>query len=68
MCVAAFQITIPCKGTEKGVASLVLGLTIYTRVGRPLKGTPIKFKLRKQCVVFGKTMVMTGVEDCKTTT
>ncbi|PVD24726.1 hypothetical protein C0Q70_15211 [Pomacea canaliculata] len=48
----AFQITIPCKGTEKGVASLVLGLTIYTRVGRPLKGTPIKFKLRKQCVVF----------------
>ncbi|XP_076469486.1 uncharacterized protein LOC143299878 [Babylonia areolata] len=47
-----FQITIPCKGKEKGVASLVLGLTIYNRYHQPLQGTPIKFKLRKQCVVF----------------
>ncbi|KAK3765247.1 hypothetical protein RRG08_051870 [Elysia crispata] len=47
-----FQITIPCKGKEKGVASLYLGLQIYDQNYRPLKGTPIKFRLRKQCEAF----------------
>ncbi|XP_076448578.1 uncharacterized protein LOC143285218 [Babylonia areolata] len=55
-----FQITIPCKGVEEGVASLVLGLTIYSRDGRPLKGTPIKFKLKKQCVAFVTTSLCSG--------
>ncbi|GFO44067.1 wnt inhibitory factor 1-like [Plakobranchus ocellatus] len=47
-----FQITIPCKGKEKGVASLSLGLQIYDRHHRLLRGTPIKFRLRKQCEAF----------------
>ena len=48
-----FQITIPCKGKEKGVASLILGLKIYDPWGRPLKDTPLQFRLKKQCVAFG---------------
>ncbi|XP_070193862.1 wnt inhibitory factor 1-like [Littorina saxatilis] len=55
-----FQITIPCKGKEEGVASLVLGLTIYNRFNQPLPGTPINFKLRKRCVVFATTSLCLG--------
>nr|KAG5711274.1 hypothetical protein BaRGS_005971 [Batillaria attramentaria] len=58
-----FQITIPCKGKEEGVASLVLGLTIYNKYNRPLEGTPIKFKLRKQCVAFVTASLCPG--DCQ---
>ncbi|GFS25044.1 wnt inhibitory factor 1-like [Elysia marginata] len=46
-----FQITIPCKG-KKGVASLLLGLLIYNEHNRQLRGTPIKFRLRKSCDDF----------------
>ncbi|BFZ10872.1 hypothetical protein BsWGS_13910 [Bradybaena similaris] len=47
-----FQITIPCKGKERGVASLVLGLKIFDHLRRPLDGTPIHFRLKKQCMAF----------------
>ncbi|KAI8782025.1 wnt inhibitory factor 1, partial [Biomphalaria glabrata] len=47
-----FQITIPCKGKDMGVASLLLGLTIFDQWKRPLKGTPIDLRLKKQCVAF----------------
>ncbi|KAK7503501.1 hypothetical protein BaRGS_00005422 [Batillaria attramentaria] len=60
---SVFQITIPCKGKEEGVASLVLGLTIYNKYNRPLEGTPIKFKLRKQCVAFVTASLCPG--DCQ---
>ncbi|CAL1529376.1 unnamed protein product [Lymnaea stagnalis] len=48
-----FQITIPCKGKEKGVASLLIRLKIYEQ-GRkpPPKGTSIEFRLKKQCNIF----------------
>ncbi|XP_059153752.1 wnt inhibitory factor 1-like isoform X2 [Physella acuta] len=47
-----FQITIPCKGKEKGVASLRVGLKIFDHWQKPLKGTPIRIRLKKQCVAF----------------
>ncbi|XP_046580627.1 wnt inhibitory factor 1-like isoform X1 [Haliotis rubra] len=48
-----FQMSIPCTGKEKGVASLLLGLRIYNnRSGLALEGTPISFTLKKECHAF----------------
>ncbi|BFZ08259.1 hypothetical protein BsWGS_11298 [Bradybaena similaris] len=56
-----FQITIPCKGQERGVASLTLGLKIFDHLRRPLEGTPIHFRLKKQCVAFATSSLCTQV-------
>ncbi|XP_064606949.1 wnt inhibitory factor 1-like isoform X2 [Liolophura sinensis] len=50
-----FQMAIPCTGNKEGVASLILGLQIFDYEGRPIKGSPIKLKLRKQCREFVTT-------------
>ncbi|XP_048257432.1 wnt inhibitory factor 1-like isoform X3 [Haliotis rufescens] len=48
-----FQMSIPCTGKEKGVASLLLGLRIYNnKSGLALEGTPISFTLKKECHAF----------------
>ncbi|XP_041350202.1 wnt inhibitory factor 1-like isoform X2 [Gigantopelta aegis] len=47
-----FQMSIPCTGKNKGIASLVLGLNIYNRRRLPIEGTPISFTLKKQCTAF----------------
>ncbi|CAG5117020.1 unnamed protein product, partial [Candidula unifasciata] len=54
-----FQITIPCKGNQRGVASLMLGLRIFDHLRRPLEGTPIHFRLKKQCVAFATSSLCT---------
>lgn len=50
-----FQMSIPCTGKEEGVAHLVLGLRIMDHNNRPIKGSPIKLRLRKRCHEFETT-------------
>ncbi|KAK6174909.1 hypothetical protein SNE40_013470 [Patella caerulea] len=47
-----FQMSIPCTGKDEGVASIVLGLHIYTTSGHAVHNTPIIFKLKKRCTAF----------------
>ena len=51
-----FQMSIPCTGNDDGVATLVLGLQIMDQHGKPIRGSPIKLKLKKQCHAFGKLL------------
>jgi hypothetical protein len=54
---SVFQMSIPCTGKEKGVASLLLGLRIFNNSsGLALDGTPISFTLKKHCEAFGKNL------------
>ncbi|XP_065202290.1 protein shifted isoform X2 [Planococcus citri] len=48
-----FSILLPCSGRGSGTASFGLGLLIQSRKGRPLPGTPLRVKLRKECMVRG---------------
>ncbi|KAK6174910.1 hypothetical protein SNE40_013470 [Patella caerulea] len=52
-----FQMSIPCTGKDEGVASIVLGLHIYTTSGHAVHNTPIIFKLKKRCTAFVTTSV-----------
>ena len=49
MRIIAFSVFLPCSGQRSGVAAFTIGLLIQTRRGRPLTGTPIRLKLRKEC-------------------
>nr|XP_011418865.1 wnt inhibitory factor 1 isoform X2 [Crassostrea gigas] len=44
-----FQMSIPCTGRDTGIAGLELGLQIFNKNGRPIRGSPMKLKLKKQC-------------------
>lgn len=44
-----FQVAIPCTGHKDGVAHLSLGLQVFDQHGKAIEGSPIKFRLRKQC-------------------
>ncbi|KAL6449208.1 hypothetical protein ACFW04_000698 [Cataglyphis niger] len=46
-----FSILLPCAG--KGIAQFGIGLMIESRNGIPLNGTPLRFRLRKECSVRG---------------
>lgn len=46
--------SIPCTGEDKGIAALILGLQIFNKHGRAIKGSPVKLKLKKQCQALGK--------------
>lgn len=47
-----FQMSIPCTGNEEGIAHLVLGLRITDHLNNPIRGSPIKLRLKKQCFQF----------------
>ncbi|KAF4518844.1 hypothetical protein B566_EDAN006695 [Ephemera danica] len=44
-----FSVFLPCSGNDSGIASFSIGLMIETRKGKPLQGTPLRLKLRKEC-------------------
>lgn len=44
---------LPCSGKSSGIASFTVGLLIETRKGKPLAGTPMRLRLRKECSVKG---------------
>ncbi|GLV45021.1 shifted [Carabus blaptoides fortunei] len=44
-----FSILLPCLGNSSGIAAFGIGLLIESRKGRPLNGTPLRLKLRKEC-------------------
>lgn len=50
--IAEFSILLPCAG--KGIAQFGIGLMIESRNGIPLNGTPLRFRLRKECSVRGE--------------
>ncbi|XP_052255148.1 protein shifted-like isoform X2 [Dreissena polymorpha] len=50
-----FQVSIPCTGTEEGIAHLVLNLHIMDQHNKPVKGTPFKLRIKKQCNKFETT-------------
>ncbi|XP_071554571.1 protein shifted isoform X1 [Temnothorax nylanderi] len=48
-----FSILLPCAGNS-GVAQFGISLMIETRKGKPLNGTPLRLRLRKECTVRGE--------------
>ncbi|CAH1736342.1 protein shifted isoform X1 [Aphis gossypii] len=48
-----FSILLPCSGNRSGIASFNIRLLIRNRKGRALPDTPLKVKLRKECMVRG---------------
>lgn len=44
-----FTVFLPCSGNVSGVAGFSIGLSIKTKRGVPLEGTPLKLQLRKEC-------------------
>lgn len=49
----AFSVRLPCTGNLTGTASFSIGLEIFSRK-RKLAGTPLKLRLRKECVKVGE--------------
>ncbi|KAL0134643.1 hypothetical protein PUN28_001441 [Cardiocondyla obscurior] len=45
-----FSILLPCAGNS-GIAQFGISLMIETRKGKPLNGTPLRLRLRKECTV-----------------
>nr|CAG4649312.1 EOG090X05QS [Scapholeberis mucronata] len=48
-----FSVLLPCSGNSSGVASFSIGLLIETHGGKPLPGTPLRLRLRKECAERG---------------
>lgn len=44
-----FSVLLPCIGNSSGIATFGIGLLIESRKGKPLNGTPLRLKLRKEC-------------------
>nr|XP_023021451.1 protein shifted-like isoform X2 [Leptinotarsa decemlineata] len=44
-----FSIFLPCLGNSSGIAKFGIGLLIENRKGKPLYGTPLRLKLKKEC-------------------
>lgn len=45
--------TLPCSGNVSGIAVFSIGLLIQSRKGKPVPGTPLRIKLRKECAHRG---------------
>lgn len=45
--------TLPCSGNVSGIAVFSIGLLIQSRKGKPVPGTPLRTKLRKECAHRG---------------
>ena len=52
--VLVFSVLLPCSGNGSGIASFGIGLLIESRKGRPLPGTPLRLRLRKECAHRGE--------------
>ena len=52
--VAVFSVLLPCSGNASGIASFGIGLLIESRKGKPLPGTPLRLRLRKECAERGE--------------
>uniref|UniRef100_A0A1B6GS06 Wnt inhibitory factor 1 n=1 Tax=Cuerna arida TaxID=1464854 RepID=A0A1B6GS06_9HEMI len=48
-----FSVLLPCNGNRSGIAAFSIGLLIETRKGKPLPGTPLRLRLRKECAERG---------------
>ena len=57
--------SIPCTGKDEGVAHLILGLRIMDQNNKPIKGSPIKLRLRKRCFKFGEQCLHISEYDRK---
>lgn len=44
---------LPCNGNSSGIAAFGIGLLIESRKGKPLPGTPLRLRLRKECAERG---------------
>ena len=49
-----FAVNLPCLGNVSGTVSFAFGLKLYNETGIPLPGTPLRLKLRKQCLFKGQ--------------
>lgn len=52
-----FSVLLPCSGNSSGVASFSVGLLIESHKGKPLPGTPLRLRLRKECAERGKPAI-----------
>lgn len=48
-----FSIILPCVGNNSGVATFEIGLVLKNARGLPLKGTPLRLNLKKECAHRG---------------
>nr|CAG4647883.1 EOG090X05QS [Moina brachiata] len=48
-----FSVLLPCTGNLSGIAQFTVGLLIAPRDGKPIPGTPLRLKLRKECLIKG---------------
>ncbi|KAK2721027.1 protein shifted-like isoform X3 [Artemia franciscana] len=48
-----FSVFLPCSGNASGVAPFTIGLSLETRRKKPLAGTPLRLRLRKECTPRG---------------
>ncbi|XP_049882973.1 protein shifted-like isoform X3 [Pectinophora gossypiella] len=55
-----FSIFLPCVGNNSGVATLEIGLVLKNGRGIPLKGTPLRLNLKKECAQRGVYLERTG--------
>ncbi|RZF35461.1 hypothetical protein LSTR_LSTR016418 [Laodelphax striatellus] len=51
-----FSVLLPCSGNSSGIAGFSIGLLIESRKGRPLPGTPLRLRLRKECTERGNNV------------
>lgn len=58
-----FSILLPCLGNSSGIAAFGIGLLIESRKGRPLNGTPLRLKLRKECSQRGNIQFYNIIQD-----
>ncbi|KAJ8736014.1 hypothetical protein PYW08_006670 [Mythimna loreyi] len=55
-----FSIILPCVGNNSGVATFEIGLVLKNGRGLPLKGTPLRLHLKKECAQRGVYLERTG--------
>ncbi|XP_050669775.1 protein shifted isoform X2 [Leptidea sinapis] len=55
-----FSIFLPCMGNVSGVATFEIGLVLKNGRGTPLKGTPLRLNLKKECAQRGVYLGRTG--------
>jgi WNT inhibitory factor 1 len=51
---AVFSVFLPCSGNNSGIAAFGIGLLIESKKGKPLPGTPLRLRLRKECAQRGE--------------
>ncbi|KOB71593.1 Wnt inhibitory factor 1 [Operophtera brumata] len=55
-----FSIVLPCVGNSSGIATLEIGLVLKNGRNLPLKGTPLRLNLKKECAQRGVYFERTG--------